>query len=318
MNREISSAPSFEQAADAIVSGEIATLQDLLSANPELIHARSAREHRATLLHYISANGVEESRQRTPENAVQIAEFLLQAGAEVDAEANCYGGSATTLDLVATSLHPEKAGVQQQLMQTLLDHDAQMSQDIVNSCLANGRGRAAEFLANHGAPLDLEAAAGVGWLDLVQSYFDEDGHLKTSASKKQMQRGFLWACQYGRDSVVDYLLLRGADLSEQAGTGETCLHWAVVGRNIVIIKMLLKHGASLETQNAYGGTSLGQAFWSLVHSDFPVSYLPVIETLLDSGARVENGTLAWLDNQRLSAAVKEHLSALLRHHGARS
>ena len=38
----------------------------------------------------------------------------------------------------------------------------------VNGCLHNGRGEAAEYLANRGARLDLEAAAGVGRLDVVQ------------------------------------------------------------------------------------------------------------------------------------------------------
>src|SRR5438105_2501352 len=95
----------FELAADAIVDGDVATLKRLLRKDPELIRARSTREHRSTLLHYVSANGVEGYRQKTPKNAAQIAEILLEAGAEVDAEADVYGGGATTLGLVATSVH---------------------------------------------------------------------------------------------------------------------------------------------------------------------------------------------------------------------
>ena len=37
---------------------------------PELIRQRSSREHRSTLLHYVSANGIEDFRQRTPPNIV--------------------------------------------------------------------------------------------------------------------------------------------------------------------------------------------------------------------------------------------------------
>src|SRR4029077_225533 len=97
-----SQASQFEAAADAIVAGDAATLERLLHENPELIRARSTREHRATLLHYISSNGVEGYRQITPKNAVKIAGILLKAGAQVDAEADVYGGGATTLGLVAT------------------------------------------------------------------------------------------------------------------------------------------------------------------------------------------------------------------------
>jgi hypothetical protein len=85
----------FETAADAIVSGDAATLRRLLRDQPELIRMRSTREHRSTLLHYVAANGVENYRQRTPANIVDITELLLDAGAEVDAEADMYGGRCT-------------------------------------------------------------------------------------------------------------------------------------------------------------------------------------------------------------------------------
>src|SRR5436305_1473601 len=67
----------FEHAADAIVSGDIDALRRLLDESPELIRQRSSREHRSTLLHYVSANGVEDFRQRTPPNIVEIARLLL-------------------------------------------------------------------------------------------------------------------------------------------------------------------------------------------------------------------------------------------------
>src|SRR6266852_2446136 len=92
----------FEEAADAIVSGDIATLTRLLREEPDLARARSTREHGATLLHYVSANGVEGYRQKTPPNIVELAELLLDAGAEVDATADVYGGGCTALGLTAT------------------------------------------------------------------------------------------------------------------------------------------------------------------------------------------------------------------------
>jgi hypothetical protein len=113
----------FESAVDSVVAGDAALLRQRLQLHPELAPARSPRTHHSTLLHYVGANGVEGWRQRTPANAVAIAELLLAAGATVDALADMYGGS-TTLGLVATSIHPLRAGVQRELMETLLNHGA--------------------------------------------------------------------------------------------------------------------------------------------------------------------------------------------------
>ena len=68
----------FEAAVDAVVAGDAATLRRLLRDHPRLVTARSTREHRSTLLHYVSANGVEDFRQQTPPNIVEIARILLR------------------------------------------------------------------------------------------------------------------------------------------------------------------------------------------------------------------------------------------------
>ena len=214
--RKTSPVSRFEASADAIVDGDIATLKRLLHEDPALIHATSTREHGATLLHYVSANGVEGYRQKTPKNIVEITEILLNAGAEIDAIADVYGGGCTALGLAATSVHPERAGVQEALLEKLLDHGASLQQhsiagnrqSIVIGCLANGRPKAAEFLADRGAPLDLAAAAGLGRLDIVKTFFAEDGTLKPNTTKEQLNEGLAYACGYGRNSVAEFLLKR--------------------------------------------------------------------------------------------------------------
>jgi hypothetical protein len=305
-----SSVSKFERAADAIVTGDAATLDRLLREDAELIRARSARVHQATLLHYIGANGVEDYRQKSPANAVEIAKILLQAGAEVDTVADSYGKS-TTLDLVATSIHPLLAGVQEALMETLLEAGATVDPGggIVNACLANGRGQAAEFLASRGARLDLEGAAGVGRLDLVGSYWNADGVFAAKATRKQMQSGLNWACEYGRNNVVEFLLEKGADLSAPDANGQTALHWAVIGGHRDTVELLLERKAPLEVRNAYGGTVLGQAAWCVMHGDRRVDYIPIVETLLGAGANVQAAGYP---------TGHERLDELLRHHGARS
>ena len=112
LTRNGSPVSTFEEAADAIVRGDTARLAVLLEQRPNLVHERSTRDHRSTLLHYVSANGVEDFRQKTPPNIVEIAGMLINAGADVNAASEAYGGGSTTLGLVATSIHPSAAGVQ--------------------------------------------------------------------------------------------------------------------------------------------------------------------------------------------------------------
>lgn len=289
-----SSIARFEAAADAIITGKISVLKRLLREDPEIIQMRSTREHRATLLHYVAANGVENYRQKTPTNIVQITNLLLEAGAEIDATANVYGGGATTLGLAATSIHPELADVQDALLETLLGHGATIDQphnagrsdSIVSACLANGRVKAAAFFAGRGARLTLVAAAGIGRLDLVQSYFDDSGTLKTAATKNQMESGLRYACLYGHTNVVEFLLEKGADLAAHGGDGQTALYCAVIGGHLDTVKLLLRRNPPLETKNIYGGTVLGQTLWSAAHGGDPELYIKIIDTLIAAGAEL--------------------------------
>ncbi len=101
--------PSFEDAVDAGLGGEDARLTALIAVSPDLVTRRSSYGHRASLLHYMAANGVESWRQVTPANAAAIVILLIRAGADVNAEAPIYGG-ARPLGLVVTSAHPRAAG----------------------------------------------------------------------------------------------------------------------------------------------------------------------------------------------------------------
>lgn len=284
----------FEAAADAIVTGKIAVLKRLLKQDPELVHMRSTREHRATLLHYVAANGVENYRQKTPKNIAQIAKLLLEAGADVDATADVYGGGATTLGLAATSVQPERAGLQEKLLQTLLDHNATIDQQrsagnndpAVMGSLANGRLKAAAFLARHGARLTPISAAGIGRLDLVRSYFNEDSSLKSFPAKQQLESALLYACGYGHTKVAEFLLTKGIDLATHTGDGQTALHYAVIGGHLDTIRLLLQHNPPLEAKNIYGGTVLGQALWSAAHGGDSQTYIAIFETLIAAGAKL--------------------------------
>jgi hypothetical protein len=280
--------PQFEAAADAVVTGNRAVLERLLQYDPELIRMRSLRKHHATLLHYVAANGVENFRQRTPQNIVSIADTLLRAGADVNTPADLYGGGASVLGLAVTSIYPIRAGVIEPLVELLLQHGAAVDQSIVVACLANGRGRGAELMAEHGAPLDLEGAAGVGRLDLVNEYFNEDGSLKPTATKKQMTDAFAWACQFGRTNVVDFLLERGMPVDAKLRHhGQTGLHWAAIHAHVDTVKLLLERGSPVNAQDEkFGGTPIGWARYGWDEKAVPDAddrYREVIRLLVAAG-----------------------------------
>ena len=313
LNRKNSRVAQFEAAVDAIIAGDITTLKRLLRENPELIRARSTREHRATLLHYVGANAVEGYRQKTPKNAVKIAEVLLKAGAEVDADLD-YGPmrkrypertGSTTLGMVATSCHPAVAGVQTPLLDILLKYGASVDGipggwNPLIAALHNGRGEAAAHLAKRGARLDLEGAAGVGRLEAVKSFFNEDGNLKANATKTQMESGLMWACEYGRASVVDFLLEKGVNVGAQPH-GETGLHWAAYAGHAHTVKALLKWKAPVDIEDKrFGGTPLGWALYGWC--DHPLEahhggYYEVVARLVAAGATVEREWLADPDRE---------------------
>ncbi|MGC4054694.1 MAG: ankyrin repeat domain-containing protein [Paludibaculum sp.] len=323
LGKSNSQASRFEQAVDAVVSGDQALLHRLLREDPSLVRARSPRLHGAMLLHYVGANGVENYRQKTPRNAVELARMLLDAGAEVDAECGAYGKD-TALGLVATSVHPLDAGVQIPLMALLIERGASVEGApggwaILPAALANGRKKAAEYLSERGASLDIEGAAGVGRLDVVKDCFDAEGRLKSDMPEMKLLRGFHWACEYGRESVINFLLDRQPGLVSEAGTGMTGLHWAIVGGELGAMRRLIARGAPLEVENSYGGTALGQALWFAMNAKNGIDYPATIDVLLVAGSLIEAGSLRWVERQEAaSSATRERVLASLRRHGAES
>src|SRR5439155_535587 len=150
----------FEAAAQAIVDGDEETLRRLPRERPDLIRARSEREHHATLLHYVSANGVEGYRQKTPQNIVRITEILLEAGAEVEAEAN--GAGVGRLDVVQSRF--DRARVPELEM-------------AMRYAAAYGHGNVVTFMLDRGVEVDAHTGDGEtalfyavlsGHLDVIQ------------------------------------------------------------------------------------------------------------------------------------------------------
>jgi hypothetical protein len=129
----------------------------------------------------------------------------------------------------------------------------------------------------------------------------------------------MWACEYGRNSVVEFLLQKAVDVGMQDGDGQTGLHWAVIGGQLQTMKVLMQQQAPLEVENVHGGTVLSQALWCVINGDPQVDYVPVIETLVAAGAKIEPGSLTWLARQEGgSSSAKGRIEDVLRRYGAKS
>jgi hypothetical protein len=289
----------FEIAADAIIRGNTETLKTLLTLNPGLIHMRSSRHHHSTLLNYVGANGVEGWRQKTLKNAVAITKILLDAGAEIDASGKMYRGT-TTLGLVATSVHPVRTGVQEELMDMLIAHGADPNRAVapdytegllILACIYNGRYEPIHYLARHGAQVDLEAAGALGDLAKVKALFSGGSIDKRALS-------LCWACQYGHTPVVDFLLGQGLSVNT-AINGTTPLLSAAFEGQLDLVIRLLELGADIEAENDHGGSALGQTLWCLYHHRKP-AHPKIMELLIERGAKIEADWQSYIDEQRQS------------------
>lgn len=296
----------FEAAADAVVTGDVATVQRLLKNDPELVHARSTRDHKATLLHYVAANGHEGFRQRTPKNAVDVARLLLEAGAQPDALADMYNYRCTTMEMLVSSTHPHDAGVQEALVDTLIDYGAAVDGvDGDGSPLMTAYRfhypKAAAALLHRGAKVEnILSAAAVGRLDLIDAFIDDNGRLRPDAPLVQVKWPRLpndpnahlgwalaWGCTFGPFEAVDLMLRKGVDPEGRDDDG-TALHSAAGHGRMDVVRLLLKYGPSLETRNEYGGTVLGATLWYAFNAPVEgVDYTTVVRELIELGARVD-------------------------------
>ena len=277
--------PDFERAVEAVIHGDVDMLNELLDQNPNLVNERSAYAHRATLLHYVAANGVEDVRQMAPANGAAVARCLLSRGADVNALCEAYdgGNNGTTLNLLVSSGWPAMAGTTRDIVNVLvdfgcaldgLDNDgAPLGQAIASSA----RG-AAEALAQAGARVDnLIFAAALGDETYLAKHMSGDGSVSAEAASFTSTDGpggafgwpfptrdvrelaLLMAALHGRTGCVERLL-QWVPVNAAPIRGLTALHMVAMNGSVEMAKQLLQHGADPnQVDEQFGKSSLQMA-----------------------------------------------------------
>lgn len=196
---------AFGRAITAVVRADSEELSVLLTQLPDLVRQRSNSSHRATLLHYVASNAVEDALQLSPQSiynqlkrcsqpdqrhalvqrAITTVKILLAAGAEVDAVADAYGGgnAQTPMNWLVSSDHPFQAGILDDLTKTLCQAGANLDgldgdSSPVMTALGFGHPSTAGVLFDHGCRRDnLLLAAAAGDLAEVRGYrIDNEWH----------------------------------------------------------------------------------------------------------------------------------------------
>jgi ankyrin repeat protein len=221
--------------------------------------------HRATLLHYMAASGVERYRQNTPSNAVEIARVLLQAGAEPDALADMYGVECTTMSMLVSSSHPAKAALQVALVEVLLDFGAAIEGRGTRKWggplftgLAFAMSDAAAVLAKRGARIDLPTATGLGLVDdaarMLPSADAEALHRATSRRSTVRQRSCACCSMPARIPIA---IIRKAVMLTRPP-----LHEAVLNGDEAVVRLLVGRSARVDIRDTvWNGTPLGWAIY---------------------------------------------------------
>ena len=266
----------FQEAVAAIDTGDLPTLNRLLTSHPSLVHERLLtpgawlREkvgskaldgffRQPYLLWFIAEDPVRNNQ--LPANIATIAATIITT-AQREKVTSLREQLDYTLLLVAWSRVAQDCNVQIALMDILIDAGAS-PKGIPNNALVNGHFGAAEHAIRRGAPLTLASA-------LVLGYFEKVPALAASANPDQRQFALILSALNGKAAALTTLIGYGVDINARCPDlypHATALHHAVSSGSLEAVKVLLKAGADLNAiDTAWQGTPLGWAEYGN-HSD---------------------------------------------------
>jgi ankyrin repeat protein len=264
----------FQPAIAAIGSNDVQRLIDLVRQDPTLATSRSSTSH-PTLLQCLVL-----SAKNSPAK-LEMAKVLIDAGAELNSPLSACGSCDNA-----------------EVAELLLDSGAAIDGDggwspIEEALYWNGRSMA-DLLLKRGASIqNLRIAAGLGRIDLIESFFNTDGSLKPEAGRinwpwgdssiiessnfgeagrrqlaakfnswsndrqSLVNNAFVYACMHGHIEAAQLLLNKGAQINAIPGGFDyagTGLHYAALNGHRPMVEFLIQHGADASIKDEKVGS----------------------------------------------------------------
>jgi Ankyrin repeats (many copies) len=256
--------PVFRDAVDAIDSGNISLLQQLLETNPQLVTRRldipiEGYFANPYLLWFVADNPIRH--EKLPSNIVEVTRIIIEA-LQKNPDDNYQYQVDYTLGLVCTGRIPKECAVQIPLMELLIKEGARVKGSVLGP-IGQHNFEAAKFLLDKGSDYNLATAVGLDEMDDVK-------RLVKKATVSELYVALVVASFFGRVDMISSLIESGANVNgrgEQKDFGgfhshATALHQAVYSGSLEAVKLLVKAGADLNaTDKAYDGTPLGWAMY---------------------------------------------------------
>lgn len=254
----------FHSAIEAIKTDDVDRLRAIVDADPSLATSRSLTSH-PTLLQCLVLDAKDAPRQ------IDMARILTEAGADVHEPLVAAAG----VDNVAAVAY-------------LLDRGAAIDgtggwSPLEEALYWHGR-RVADLLLRRGASIrNLRIAAGLGRTDVMRTFFNADGSLRSEAGRvdwpweersprfasfRQDRQGIIdnalvYAAMHGHLDAAKFLLDQGARINTIPGGFDysgSALHYAAFNGQRAMVDFLLARGADTTLQD----TKIGQtpASWA--------------------------------------------------------
>jgi ankyrin repeat protein len=271
----------FHPAMQAIKSGDTNRLRELVRQDPSLATGRSKTSH-PTLLQCLVLDARDNSA------AKEMAEVLIHAGAELNAP------------LIACS-SCDNVTIAELLMDRGATVDSSVGKwsPIEEALYWNSQGMIALLLQRGASIHNLRIAAGLGRTDLIETFFNNDGSLKSTAGSINWPWGgvdvikesnfnaqgrdrlvatvsswsndahdivnnaFVYACMHGHVDAATLLLKKGAEINTIPGGFDfagTGLHYAALNGHREMVEFLIQQGADRNMRDTkVGSTPAGWA-----------------------------------------------------------
>jgi len=229
--------PRFQECTDAAIFDARFRLSDA-----QLTIARERGFASWTLLEFVAENPVR--RGTLPDNIVEVAKVILDAGAKEDQSA-----LTDALGLVSTGCVPRECRMHLPLIDLLCAYGDEPT-SATRASLAHRELEAVDALLRNGARIDLVLAAGLGRLEDFQRFLP-------ASTDEECHRALALASQHGHAEIVRLLLDGGRDPNRYNPVGfhahSTPLHQAAAWGHDEVVRLLVEHGAWPEMKDTAPG-----------------------------------------------------------------